>query len=83
MLRPHINLIRVNGHVEDSGPALECGDDEEGEHGVQHVVVVKVASLPDTFFNHGLTTVVVVEVYKAPLKKNRLINLKSFIKKSS
>jgi hypothetical protein len=29
-------------------PALEGGDDEEGEHGLQHVVVVEVVPLPQS-----------------------------------
>ncbi len=54
-IRALVNNQREKGPLKMSldspWPALEGGDDEEGEHGVQDVVVVKARPLPHPLFN--------------------------------
>ena len=49
-----INFVGVDGDVEDARPALEGHGDEEGEHGLGHVVKVELVLLPNSLVTSHL-----------------------------
>ena len=49
-----INFVGVDGDVEDAWPSLEGHGDEEGEHGLGHVVKVELVLLPNSLMTSHL-----------------------------
>ncbi len=68
----HVLGVGVYGDVEDAGPALEGGDDEEGEHGLGHVVVVEVVPLPLALLHDRVVEVVVLVDHVVTWRKENI-----------